>query len=69
MKSRIDNRDICPDYSSITFVLFATAYAESSVWKLAFGSNNFYIAGSCHVLRKSDYPLPEKFEFAYENVD
>ncbi len=69
IKNRIENRDSCPYYSSITLVLSATAYAESSVWKLASGSNKFYIAGSCHILRKSDYPLPEEFEFAYENVD
>ncbi len=25
--------------------------------------------GSCHVLRKSDYPLPEEFESAYEDAD
>jgi hypothetical protein len=53
----------------ITIVFSATAYAESSVWKLTSGNNNFYIAGSCHVLSKSDYPLPEEFELAYENVD
>jgi uncharacterized protein len=53
----------------ITLLFSATAYAESSVWKLASGNDDFYIAGSCHVLRKSDYPLPEEFEFAYENVD
>jgi uncharacterized protein len=53
----------------ITLILSNTAYAESSVWKLVSGNNNFYIAGSCHVLRKSDYPLPEEFECAYEDVD
>ena len=26
-------------------------------------------SGSCHVLSKSDYPLPEEFETAYKNVD
>ncbi len=53
----------------ITIVFSTTAYAESSVWKLTSVKNNFYIAGSCHVLSKSDYPLPEEFELAYKNVD
>lgn len=54
----------------LTAVVFSvTVYAESSVWKLTSDNNNFYIAGSCHVLSKSDYPLPEEFEAAYKNVD
>ena len=54
----------------IAIVLFSTAvYAESSVWKLDADNGSFYLAGSCHVLRKSDYPLPEEFESAYEDVD
>ena len=54
----------------IAIVLFPiTLYAESSVWKLDSDSGSFYLAGSCHVLRKSDYPLPEEFESAYENAD
>jgi len=54
----------------IAVVFSVTAYAESSVWKLNSDINgNFYIAGSCHVLSKSDYPLPDEFESAYVNVD
>jgi len=54
----------------IAIVLFSTAvYAESSVWELDADNGSFYLAGSCHVLRKSDYPLPEEFELAYENAD
>jgi hypothetical protein len=58
----------------ILFVLialvFSTAvYAESSVWKLDVDNGSFYLAGSCHVLRKSDYPLPEEFESAYNDAD
>ncbi len=54
----------------ITVVLFSTAvYAESSVWKLDADNGSFYLAGSCHVLRKSDYPLPEEFELAYDDAD
>lgn len=53
----------------ITLVFSTAVYAESSVWKLNSDKGTFYLAGSCHVLRKSDYPLPEEFESAYENVD
>ena len=54
----------------IAIALFSTAvYAESSVWELDADNGSFYLAGSCHVLRKSDYPLPEEFESAYENAD
>ncbi len=51
-------------------IVFSTAvYAESSVWKLDTDNSVFYLAGSCHVLRKSDYPLPEEFETAYDDAD
>jgi len=53
----------------ITIVSSTTVYAESSVWKLDANNGSFYLAGSCHVLRKSDYPLPEEFESAYEDTD
>ena len=53
----------------ITLVFSSTVYAESSVWKLIADKGTFYLAGSCHVLRKSDYPLPEEFELAYGDVD
>lgn len=53
----------------ITIVFSTTVYAESSVWKLDADNGSFYLAGSCHVLRKSDYPLPEEFEAAYDDAD
>jgi len=53
----------------ITLVFSTAVYAESSVWKLDGDNGSFYLAGSCHVLRKSDYPLPEEFEAAYDDAD
>ena len=53
----------------ITIVFSTAVYAESSVWKLDADNGSFYLAGSCHVLRKSDYPLPEEFESAYAAAD
>lgn len=53
----------------IAIVFATTVHAESSVWKLDGDNGSFYLAGSCHVLRKSDYPLPEEFESAYDDAD
>jgi uncharacterized protein YbaP (TraB family) len=41
------------------------AWAESSVWVVRTPTSAVYLAGSCHVLRASDYPLPPEFEAAY----
>lgn len=43
------------------------AWADASVWKLA--DTDVYLAGSIHVLRSSDYPLPEEYDIAYRNAD
>jgi len=36
----------------ITIVFSTAVYAETSVWKLDGDNGSFYLAGSCHVLRK-----------------
>lgn len=41
--------------------------AESSVWVLKSPKATIYFAGSCHVLRASDYPLPPEFWTAYKD--
>ena len=38
-----------------------TATAESAVWKVSKGEDYLYLAGTVHVLRASDYPLPREF--------
>lgn len=43
--------------------------AESTVWQLVSDRGKLTIAGSIHVLRASDYPLPPEFDIAYENSD
>jgi uncharacterized protein YbaP (TraB family) len=45
----------------------ASAGAESSVWVLKSPKATIYFAGSCHVLRASDYPLPPEFDIAYRD--
>jgi uncharacterized protein YbaP (TraB family) len=42
--------------------------AESSVWKVTQGSGVLYLAGSIHVLRASDHPLPAEFDAAYNDA-
>jgi uncharacterized protein YbaP (TraB family) len=39
--------------------------AQSSVWKVTRGANTFYLGGTCHVLRASDFPLPGEFDVAF----
>lgn len=43
--------------------------AETSIWKLSGIDQHFYIAGSLHMLKKTDYPLPEEFKTAYKFAD
>ncbi|MEA1949544.1 MAG: TraB/GumN family protein [Thermodesulfobacteriota bacterium] len=43
--------------------------ADTSLWKVQLHTSVTYIGGTCHVLRKSDYPLPEEFLKAYEDSD
>ncbi|MEE9913612.1 MAG: TraB/GumN family protein [Deltaproteobacteria bacterium] len=49
----------------LVFLPAAGAMAESSVWVVKGVKATVYLAGSCHVLRASDYPLPDPFEKAY----
>lgn len=42
-----------------------TAPGPGCVWKLSDGDNTIYLAGSVHLLREKDYPLPESYDLAY----
>ena len=56
---------------SITLVLIlcTQALAESSVWKVQKGASVFFLGGTFHLLRPSDFPLPPEFEKAYKASD
>ena len=41
--------------------------AETSVWVVKSSQSTVYLAGSCHVLRASDHPLPAEFFSAYQD--
>jgi uncharacterized protein YbaP (TraB family) len=53
----------------ILFLVFTAAgvQAESSVWVASSSKANVYLAGSFHMLRASDYPLPAEFFTAYQD--
>jgi len=53
----------------ILFILFTAseAFAESSVWVASSHKAKVYLAGSFHMLRNSDYPLPDEFFTAYKD--
>lgn len=50
-------------------LLPASLLAQSSVWKVSKGDQSLYLGGTCHLLRKSDYPLPAEFDLAYAASD
>ena len=43
----------------------ANTKGPSSVWVAEKDGNRIYLAGTIHLLREKDYPLPEVFEQAY----
>jgi len=51
--------------SLILIFTVASVGAETSVWVVKSPTSTVYLAGSCHVLRASDYPLPAEFFSAY----
>jgi uncharacterized protein YbaP (TraB family) len=39
------------------------------LWRVSKGDASMYLTGSIHVLRKSDYPLPDALESAFKSCD
>jgi len=55
---------------ALVFIVLFTASsvgAESSVWVASSSKAKVYLAGSFHMLRASDYPLPDEFLRAYKD--
>ena len=44
-------------------------WAQSPVWKIESEQGSLYLAGTIHVLRDSDYPLPAAFDKAYAEAE
>lgn len=43
------------------------ATGPSCVWAVELGGHRIYLAGTIHLLREKDYPLPDVFEEAYKD--
>ena len=50
----------------IVLMLSNNVSADTSVWEVKYDSNTVYLGGTVHLLRPSDYPLPEEYERAYQ---
>lgn len=47
-------------------LLPASSFAQTSVWQVSKGDSKIYLAGTIHLLRQQDYPLPAAFQQAFE---
>jgi uncharacterized protein len=43
--------------------------ADASVWQVTAGANSVYLGGSVHLLRATDFPLPDEYEQAYQSSE
>lgn len=50
-------------------VLCWPVWGDSSVWKVSKNGTELYLGGTCHILRSSDFPLPDEFDRAYAGSD
>ena len=48
---------------------YTACLAASSVWTVTFKDEVVYLGGTIHVLRGSDYPLPQEFNVAYARAN
>lgn len=63
-------KKICNNKSAcFVFALFTSFSHAAPVFKVENGDNTLYLAGTMHLLSKSDYPLPPAFKQAYEASD
>ncbi|MCP5344070.1 MAG: TraB/GumN family protein [Pseudomonadales bacterium] len=53
----------------LCLLLSAHVHAASAVWQVSSEDNTIYLGGTVHLLRPSDFPLPEPFETAYQRSD
>ncbi|MES2696877.1 MAG: TraB/GumN family protein [Verrucomicrobiota bacterium] len=49
----------------VSLLLVTSLSAQSSVWKISRGANSLYLAGTLHMLRPADFPLPAEFDHAF----
>jgi len=70
MNSIKRSRNVFTVISLILFAIFPSfSYSEASVWVAKKSGNTVYLGGTIHLLRPSDYPLPQEYQVAYLNSD
>lgn len=52
--------------AAISFFICAAALADAAVYEVSNGHEKLYLAGTIHLLRKQDFPLPPEFDIAYQ---
>ncbi|WP_221800704.1 TraB/GumN family protein [Oceanobacter mangrovi] len=65
-----------PLFALLQILLFATttllgshSQADASVWQVSKNGSHIYLAGTIHLLKPSDYPLPDEYETAFQHSD
>jgi uncharacterized protein YbaP (TraB family) len=53
---------------AVLLVISGYANAETSLFEITKGDQKLYLGGTIHLLRNSDFPLPDEFEQAYERA-
>ncbi|NRA62645.1 MAG: TraB/GumN family protein [Psychrobium sp.] len=51
----------------LTCFTAASAFAETSLWKVSKNNDYVYLGGTVHILPASQFPLPKEFELAYND--
>lgn len=70
MNPTIRSSHICAIFLlSLFTILPSFVYSEAAVWVAKKSGNTVYIGGTIHLLRPSDYPLPQEYQVAYLNAD
>ncbi len=52
-------------FAACLLLSLSSAFAGSTVWLVEKGNSQLYLAGTIHILRAQDYPLPKAFDKAY----
>lgn len=66
MIGQLDNGLLTRITLALTLVVTSSySIAQSSVWKVENDSQVLYLGGTVHLLRASDYPLPDPYDQAY----
>ncbi|MDO3380843.1 TraB/GumN family protein [Gilvimarinus algae] len=53
----------------LSLIVSLPALADSLVWEVSRGENKVYLAGTIHMLKPSDYPLPADYQSVFAKAD